>query len=49
VFPYPYELDLPASVRIHQVQRVSLSDVGAEDVLVGQRVEPPASVEVDRE
>jgi hypothetical protein len=49
VFPYAYELDLPASGQIHQVQPVSLLDGGAKDLLVGQRVEPPPSVEVDRE
>jgi len=49
VSPYAYELDLPASIQIHRVQPVSLLDEVVEDPLVGQRVEPPPSVEVDRE
>jgi len=49
VSPYAYELELPASIRIHRVQAVSLLDMVAEDPLVGQRVEPLPSVEVDGE
>jgi len=49
VSPYAYELELPASIRIHRVQPVSLLDQVIEDPLVGQRIEPPPSVEVDRE
>jgi hypothetical protein len=49
VSPYAYELELPASIRIHRVQPVSCLDVVVEDPLVGQRVEPPPSVEVDGE
>ena len=52
VSPYVYESELPASIRIHRVQPVSLFDMIVEDPLVGQRVEPPPpppSVEVDGE
>jgi len=44
-----YELELPASIRIHRVQPVLLWDMVVEDPLAGQRVEPPPSVEVDGE
>ena len=47
VSPYAHELELPASIRIHQVQSDSLLDTVVEDPLVGQQVEPPRSVEVD--
>ena len=47
--PYAYELELPASIRIHRVQPVSLLDVVVEDPVVGQVVEPPPSVEADGE
>ena len=49
VSPYAYELELPASIRIHRVQPVSLLDIVVEDPLVGQRIEPPPPVEVDGE
>jgi len=49
VSPYAYELDLPASVRIHRVQPVSLLDPVVEDPLEGQVVLPPPPVEVDGE
>jgi len=35
VLPYPYVLELPASIRIHQVQPVSLPDPVVNDPLVG--------------
>jgi len=35
VSPYAYELDLPASIRIHRVKPVSLLDILAEDPLAG--------------
>jgi len=41
VSPYAYKLELPASIRIHRVQPVSLLDMVVEDPLAGQRVEPP--------
>ena len=47
--PYAYELELPASIRIHRVQHVSLSDPVVEDPLEGQVVLPPPPVEVDGE
>jgi hypothetical protein len=49
VSPYAYELDLPASIRIHRVQPISLFDPVVEDLLEGQVVIPPPSVEVDGE
>jgi hypothetical protein len=49
VSPYTYELGLPASIRIHRVQPVSLLDPVAENPLEGQVVLPPPSVEVDGE
>ena len=48
VSPYVYELVLPASIQIHRVQPVSLSDEVVDDPLVGQWVEPSPSVEVYR-
>ena len=47
--PYAYELELPASIRIHREQPVSLLDPVVEDPLVGQVVPPPPPVEVDGE
>jgi len=49
VSPYAYELELPASIRIHRVQPVSLLDPVVEDPLEGQVVLPPPHVEVDGE
>jgi hypothetical protein len=49
VSPYAYELDLPASIRIHRVQPVSLLDPVSEDLLQGQVMPPPPPVEVDGE
>jgi len=49
VSPYEYELELPAWIRIHTVQPVSLLDPVANDPLRRQQVSPPPSVEVDGE
>jgi hypothetical protein len=49
VSPDAYELELPASIRIHRVQPVSLSDPVVDDSLEGQVVPPPPTVEVDGE
>ena len=49
ISPYGYELELPASIRIHRVQPVSLLDPVVDDPLGGQRIEPPPPVEVDGE
>jgi len=49
VTPYAYELELPASIRIHRVQHGSLLDSVVEDPLEGQVVLPPPSVEIDGE
>jgi hypothetical protein len=47
--PYAYELELLASIRIHRVQPISLSEPVVEDPLEGQAVLPPPQVEVDGE
>ena len=47
--PFAYELDLPASIRIHRVQPVSLLDPVVEDPLEGHVVPPPPPVEVEGE
>jgi len=49
VTPYAYELEVPASIRIHRVQHVSLLDAVVEDPLEGQVVLSPPPVEVDGE
>jgi hypothetical protein len=49
VSPDAYELELPASIRIHCVQPVSLLNPLVEDPLEGQVVLPPPHVEVDGE
>jgi len=46
---YAYELALPASIRIHRVQPVSLLDPVVNDPLKGQRLNLPPPVEVDGE
>jgi transposase InsO family protein len=46
---YAYELELLASIRIHQVQPVSLLDPVVEDPLEGQVAPPSPSVDVDGE
>jgi len=47
ISPYACELELPASIRTHQVQPVSLFDLVANDLLIGQWLEWPPWVEVD--
>ena len=49
VSPDAYELELPASIRIHRVQPVSLLALLVEDPLNGQVMVPPPSMEVDGE
>jgi len=49
ISPYAYEFDLPALIRIHRVQPVSLLYLVVNDPLEGQRVKPPPPVEVDGE
>ena len=49
IFRYPYELEFPASIRIHRVQPVSLLDPFVSDPLRGQQVDPPPTVEVEGE
>jgi len=47
VYPYAYELELPASIRIHRVD--SLVALLVEDSIEGQQIHPPPPVEVDGE
>jgi hypothetical protein len=47
VSPYAYQLELPASMRIHPVFHVNLLRPVAENPLPGQRQEPPPPVEVE--
>ena len=47
VSPHAYQLELPASIRIHRVQPVSLLDPVVNDTLDGQGIMPPPLVEVD--
>jgi hypothetical protein len=49
VSPSAYELELPASIRIHHIQPVSLLDPVVQDPMPGQYVIPPQAVEVDGE
>jgi len=49
VSPYAYDLELPASIQIHQVQPVSHLDPVVEDHLVRRGFGLSASVEVARE
>jgi hypothetical protein len=49
VSPYAYQLELPASIRIHRVQPFSLLDPVVEDPSEGQVVLPPPPVAVNRE
>jgi hypothetical protein len=49
VSPYACELELPAAMKIHRVQPVSLLDPVVEDLLEGEGVLPPSPVEVDGE
>ncbi|KAK9652865.1 hypothetical protein HCH54_010281 [Aspergillus fumigatus] len=47
ISPHAYELELPASMRIHPVFNVSLLRPVAEDPVPGQRQPPPPPVEVE--
>jgi hypothetical protein len=49
VSPFAYELELPTSIQIHQVQPVLHLGAVVEDPLQGQIVPPPPPVEVDGE
>jgi hypothetical protein len=49
ISPYAYELDLPASIRIHRVQPFSLFDPVIDDPLVRQLREPSPPVDMDGE
>jgi hypothetical protein len=47
VSPYADELELPASIRIHRVQPVSLLNPVVDDPLEGQVMHPPPPLDVD--
>jgi len=47
--PHAYELEFPASIRIHRVQPVSHLDPVVNDSLDRQQFKPPPRVEVDGE
>jgi hypothetical protein len=49
VTPYAYELERPASIRIHRVQHVSLFDPLVDDLMERQVVLPPPPLDVDGE
>lgn len=47
ISPYAYELDLPASMRIHPVFNVTLLRPASDDPVPGQRQPPPPPIEVE--
>lgn len=47
--PNAYELDLPATIKIHKVHNVSLFDPGDNNSFPGQAIPPPPPIEVDGE
>lgn len=49
VSPYAYELNLPASMKVHPVFHVSLLSPAAEDPVPGQSQPPPPPVEIEGE
>ena len=49
ISPWIYKLELPATVKIHLVQHVSLLTLDPEDPLPGQYNLPPEPVFVDRQ
>ena len=49
ISPYAYQLDLPATIRIHPVFHTSLLLPAATNPYKGQRIEPPPPVTVNNE
>ena len=49
VSPYAYRLELPPTMKCHNVQHVSLLEPAANDPYPGQQSDPPPPVEIDGE
>jgi hypothetical protein len=49
VSPYSYQLELPAPIHLNQGQPGYLLDLIAGDPMVGPRIVPPSSEEIDGE
>lgn len=49
VSPYAYELDLPATIKVHPVFHVSLLSLASENPVPGQKQLPPPPVEAGGE
>jgi hypothetical protein len=49
ISPYAYRIELPPSMKCHNVFHVSLLEPAADDAYPGQNTEPPPPVEIDGE
>jgi hypothetical protein len=49
VSPYTYRIELPPTMKCHNVHHVSLLELAANDLYRGQWLEPPPPVEIDSE